>query len=300
MNSLNQTILVNFNMKIVLSSNCQTGGIAAALKLIFPSYELVPIPTPNEKNISLLNDLKKHLLNANIWVKERNNLSVDISDHIKIINLPTIYFNAFHPDITYAKIKPDGDLTFPHYNSKIAIWLYQNNIEIKDGLKLYNDKVYNLLGYYEYWYSSVNNMKHTFKENGLEERDLIQMIGYLKRMGLFMHTVNHPLPIVLTELAKIIAKKIDSKIDLYSKNLIINDTLSNTIWPLYPEIGAQLGLKGNYSWRIENKEIEGISNYLEYTFNNYSNNRVNPNEICSIPNFIYPPSLNEILFEELK
>jgi len=53
--------------KIVVSSNCTTGGIAATLRAIFPMANVVPFPLPADDNVVVTGLLLSELKMRRFW-----------------------------------------------------------------------------------------------------------------------------------------------------------------------------------------------------------------------------------------
>lgn len=65
-----------------------------------------------------------------------------------------------------------------------------------------------------------------------------------------MHTINHPLPVVLASVAKQMAAKAGLISPNAPRSMPTIDTLAaSVIWPVYPEIGARLGIRGDYLFK---------------------------------------------------
>lgn len=264
-------------MRLIVSSNCTTGGVAASIKAIIPGAEVNPFPLPHITDQDKTDKLIKSLQGADVWITTGR---LELADQIslkKIIQIPTIYFNAFHPDLIYARKKSTNELTsYAHYNSRIAVWAYSHGITPLDAAKLFNHKSYRSLGYFNYWDRSVKTFKQTFEKFNYSADEFDVFFNSLKRCGLFMHSVNHPRSIVFSELAKLIGKRLDASPNLINREIIIPDGLTQSIWPVYPEIGNELSIEGNYVWRVGGVEIEGLRNYVEFSYSCYEKQGILP------------------------
>lgn len=275
------------NESIVVSSNCQTGGIAAALRAIFPTHAITPFPTPSSDDASASQALRQALEHATVWITGGR---FELADQlpVKIVKVPNIYFDAFHPDLCYAQLKSTGEITRVHYNSRIAVWAYNNRIDIADAAKLYRRSTYRALGYFDYWASSVEALKTAFLECELVTSDFDRFIQRVKRGGVFMYSVNHPRPQPISELSKLLAGKLGVGGPWVDREIVIPDTLTEQVWPLYPEVGDELGLVGNYCWRLNNNEQDGVEKYLNFAYAQYAAQGIQPFDLLAnhrIPNW---------------
>ncbi len=89
-------------MKVVVSSNCMTGGLVQSLRILLPSANVVPIPA----YVSNVEALDQHLKVADYWLVSSQKLvesdEFKKSGELQIIPFPELYFSAFHPDQVYA------------------------------------------------------------------------------------------------------------------------------------------------------------------------------------------------------
>jgi len=267
--------------KIVVSSNCTTGGIAATLRAIFPMANVVPFPLPADDNVVVTGLLLSELKDASIWVSiGRFDLANGLN--LNLVKLPAISFGAFHPDLCYARKKLTNEFTKYHYNSRIAIWAFNNQIDTFDAVKLYNEENFKLAGYFDAWEPAVIHLKDLFKANNLSEKVFDRFFNKMKRTGVFMHSVNHPLSQTIVELVKTVLFSLGFDSSMIKREIVIPDGLMDNIWPVYPEIGMELGLEGNYVWRIGNIEIDGVRNYLDFTYQNYTQQGIFPMDLIPV------------------
>lgn len=285
---------------IIVSSNCQTAGIAKTLSLIFPNEEIIPFPTPNINDIKSKNKLRKLLTKAEFWItdNERSNPFEFASQlSLKIVVIPNIYFNAFHPDITYAVVGNSNEMTRLHYNSKLICWGYINSIEVDDVCSLFCEQNFSKLKYFEYWSESVKTLKSIFLKTDFNKSEFNKFFLKIKRSGCFMHTFNHPKSHVITELCKIVSHKlVTSKSYQFNsyREIVVDDFLNDTIWPVYPHVSDIFGVEGTYDWRINGVEITTLKSFVEYMFSSYQEIGITPSDlkptadISSFDNILMP------------
>jgi hypothetical protein len=251
------------NKRIVVTSNCQTAGLAASLELIFPNCVVVPVPLnyldgPDSANYR---DIIK---SADFWLSSgRFDILEDPTKSPKLIVVPIIYFDAFQPDITYVLKDKDSAPIEPHYNSLIGIWSYVNNIQLKDSVRMFNLAVFKRLGYLDRWKESVTKLRSDFETCGL---DFARFFLHIKRLGIFMHSVNHPRIEVLVILAKMLSEKICETKSNFESELIVPETLNYPNWPVYPEIADSYATTGSYSWSFsKTSHYHSLISFLEFS-----------------------------------
>ena len=271
----------NSTRTIVVSSNCQTGGVAAALQEIFWKDKVLAVPHVNHADEQIL----EYLSNADIWVSsgkfELIQKSLTMNPKLVLHKIPSISFRAFHPDLVYANRISTSKLIFTSsdYQSAICVWAYKNGLEIADTVALFTSKVFYELGYFSMWKTSIDNLSQTFKSFNL---DLGLFLPFIIRQGLFMYTSNHPKVYALIRLAKIIALRIGANESILEKDINISDGLASlTVWPIYPEIAEFYALGGgSYDWRISpKKKISGLKEYIEESFNSYQKQGIERHDI---------------------
>ena len=285
-------------MRLIISSNCITGGLAAGIKAMIPKAQVIPIALPSIENLEKTNELTKSLQKADVWI---TNDRFELADGIplkKIIRVPGFSFNAFHPDLIYAKKKSTNELTSQHYNSRIAVWAYSRGLLPRDAAKLFNYRSYQSLGYFDAWEISVKLLKGKFEYFNYSADEFNTFFNRLKRRGLFMYSTNHPYSLVLVELAKLVAKKLGVSSNVINREIVIPDSFTDTIWPVYPEIGNELAIEGNYFWRMANVEIAGIENYLEFAYYSYQVQGISPNDLIPAHN-VTTKDIDSILGSQL-
>ena len=271
--------------RIIVSSNCQTGGVAAALASILPSDQIIPFPLPVASDTEGSGKLRDTLQTADVWVSSGRYELAEAAELEKlraksgIIKIPEIWFSAFHPDMAYARNASTGELTKPHYNSAIAIWAYRHAIDAEDAAKLFSDRSYRELGYFERWNASVAQLEQRFKPTDV---DFPQFFLGVKRDGLFMHSLNHPMPPVLCRLAAQIAMQLGADASVLERRVPINDGLLATIWPVYPAIGERLALIGSYEWKMDGVYYSGVQAYLDFAYASYESQNIRPDDLTAL------------------
>lgn len=279
--------------RVMVTNDCQTGGVAAALQVIFPNDEVIPLTLPSSSNFEARSKFIEKLKSATIWVSSGGydllkNLSMH--DQPQLIRIPMISFSGFHPDIVYARKKSTNELTLPHYNSAIAVWAYKNRLEISAAEKLFNKKTFAELGYLDHWAPSIDELRLEFKNSDLEFGEFFLP---MRREGLFMYSLNHPKVMALVRLAKLTAQKMGAGKEVLDKYIDINEGLNEVIWPIYPEIGENLSLHSGYEWKMgEGQWIVGVHSFLKNAYESYARQKISPDDIIAL-------RINEELYDHV-
>ncbi len=268
--------------QIIVSSDCQTGGIAAALRIIFPNDEITPLTLPSSSKLKAQSKFAEKLKIADVWVSSGGYKLLETMtwDHpLQLIRIPVISFAGFHPDIVYARKASTHELVYPHYNSAIAVWAYRNRMEAQEAEKLFNKKTFIELGYLDQWGPSAERLQQAFKDSDLEFSDFFLA---MRREGLFMYSLNHPKVIALVRLAKLVAQKLGAGPEVLDRAIDINEGLHEEIWPVYPGIGESLSLHSSYEWKMgEGRWLHGVRAFLENAFENYARLKISPEDLVA-------------------
>ena len=279
--------------RVIVSSNCQTAGIAAALQVIFPRDEFIPIPLPSFASCADEEAFVRKLRQCNLWISIG---SYDLprkhglDDRGWLIRIPRIRFSAFHPDLVYARRNSTKELVTPHYNSAIAIWAYRRRISVADAKRLFNIESFAGLGYLNSWEPSVASLKVIFQDTDI---DFSEFFLGIRREGLFMYSRNHPKILTLTWLAKLIARRMGADSDVVERSIDVNDGLNDIIWPIYPGVGDEFGLPSRYDWKVgPGQWISGLDAFLEDAFSSYARQGIGPDDIAAV-------QIDESLFDRV-
>lgn len=262
-------------MKVVVTSNCMTGGLTSAFRAIFPSAEVVPIPRVGYDEGVLVEQLQTAthwIVSGPIELIESTPRLVRTNGLTKV-TFPEIYFNAFHPDQVYAWM-PDRSLvegaTGP-YNSAIALWAWQNGLSATVAIDLFQPEIMARLGYHDRWSMSIDRLRLDF--SGFPHLDYRDFLDPLRRSGCFMHTVNHPKVAAIARMARLLAHQIDPQLDLESVPLedLLVDSLFNAsfAWAVYPSVANSLGLTSDYRWKLEDHSVIGLEEFVSESFARY-------------------------------
>ena len=128
-------------MRVVISSNCMTGGLTSALSLLLPAAKFDPIPYVGVNETVL----DEQLAVSEAWLLsgpeglQSATLGRVNKPNLRVIRFPDLYFNAFHPDQVYAWMR-DGstvDCATGPYNSAIALWAWQHGLNAQQTISLF-------------------------------------------------------------------------------------------------------------------------------------------------------------------
>ena len=280
-------------MKVVVSSNCMTGGLAQSLKILLPSANVVPIPVFD----SSVESLDHHLKVADFWLVSSQKLMVsdefEKSDKIQIIPFPELSFRAFHPDQIYAF--SDGGLvqspTGP-YNSAIALWAWRHQLSVLETTSLFTSDIFEDLGYHNTWQGAVERLQRDF--SAFPNLNFREFLDPLQRIGVFMHTFNHPGVTAIAQMARLLAHQINPSVNhsrVPIEPMLLDGLLAAAeAWSVYPSIANSLGFTGSFHWKLKDHSVIGLEEFLSQSFDMY--------EAQNLIEFRFEP-MNEPLYDQV-
>jgi len=180
------------------------------------------------------------------------------------VEMPCFSFTGYHPDCCY--VAADGenvtDGVIGPYHSMIALAGYKEQIGPTATARFFNGGIYEQAGYYGHWLAQRDEMIRRFAKFGY---DIAGIFRKASRGRSFMHTIDHPDIVLMTELAKVILRRLDRP--HREEAPLPVDVLANVSWPVYPEIGEQLGVAGAYRFRpLDRYATLDLNEYLEEAF----------------------------------
>lgn len=268
---------------IVVTSNCVTAGLSTALQFLCPGQRIVPLPISDLENTA---KVKQALGAAGIWVTAfqfdlPSQLQIgQTNPDLRLFKIPALSFSAFHPDICYARNQNTNELVEPHYNSRIGVWAYNRGLQVEQALTLFSAETFAKVGYLNNWDSEVQHFQRQFERTDLKN-EFAAFYLRLRRMGCFMHSINHPRVEMIIELARAIARALQLPTLEKGTEILFSDTLDNVNWPIYPPIAESLGLaNGSYVFKLGERSLAtSLEAYLRYSYQNYQRLGVAPGQL---------------------
>lgn len=268
---------------ILVTTVCHSMGVASALRSLFPTSK-VAVATPFLKHRDDPKVFAQMISLTDAWV---NTSSGDkfygledarlTKPDLAYVEVPTLEFDVFHPDLCTVD---GGGAAVEKYTSRIAAWTYSKSLSPAKAAAYFNGTTFANLGYFSRWDHAVARMRRNFDGTDLRG-DFDRFYRRIKRTGQFMYTQTHPKPIVIAELAKLIAIKLGLDKSVLDLEVPAYDRHAHFIWPLYPEIARNLSLPtGGYAWTIDKeKVVKGLEAYLEYAYGTYKAKGISPGNL---------------------
>ncbi len=260
--------------RIVVTGNCLSRGLGEALAGLLGAEHLDVFPEWDLRPGNDLSSVATALERADLWVRiplangpDLGRLTERVST---VVDAPAFTFPAFHPDIVYATRRSDGSFFRGQtdYHSAIGLWAWRKGLSAAAATALFDDEVMRQLAYDAYWTPSVAGLKAAFDVAGLE---FAPFWLRLKRLGVFMHSINHPRVEAIALLAKSIAHAVGAPRSVWEVPLerYLQDYLSAIVWPVYPTVARALGVPGHYGWRTPISYYPNLERWLAATWDSY-------------------------------
>lgn len=267
--------------KIVVMSNCQTGGLHAALAAMLPGDHVTSLAWLGTEPP----ELRAELADADVWVcsiprELAGSIAAETGASPQIIVVPTIWFPAFHPDQTPILRRGGGELegAVGPYHSKICVWGWTHGFDADTVLGSFRPDVFAGLGYFEAWAPATAELRSIFEPTDVDFASWFLPLG---RRGAFMLTNNHPRLDALVQLARLVAEQLgaDPELVRHGWEQVLPDGLlaSSVVWPLYPSVAAVLDLPGAYVWRLASGELIDLETFVSRSLASYES--VDPGEV---------------------
>ena len=182
-------------------------------------------------------------------------------------DVPCFSFTGYHPDCCYVTAAGEriADGFVGPYHSMIALAGYKEQLTPAATARFFNHGLYEQAGYYRQWMAQRDLMIARFASFGYDIAGVFRRAG---RGRCFMHTIDHPDIVLMTELAKVILRHLDRPCRDDAPYRV--DMLASMSWPVYPEVGEQLGVAGAYRFRPTDSYASlDLSEYLEEAFTSF-------------------------------
>ncbi len=285
--------------KIIVSGHCQTQAMAGALGAIFPEDRFTGVPVPFE-----LDSAPEAAAEADLWLtmtvdRAHKALAARLNPRLAIMKFPAIMFRGFHPDICYAGSASTGEPSPLRYDSAIAAWCYNRGVDAADAARLFRWEVFASLGYLSDWEPAAQSQKWYFTHSDFPE-DFDRFFVRAMDCGPFMHTINHPKTSAINVLARIIAQRLGADGPALARELPLEGTPPEDVWPVYPAVAAVLGMPDlGYRWKVGETACEGLGSYLEFAYRSYEGQGLRPGDLHFKPEFCAKPFFDRVLTEAL-
>lgn len=280
---------MTFNKHVLVVGNCQTQLFTESLSLVGRNIKCIGHRYRRNAFEELVNTVRNNidsgylpLLSSSLRMDTKVIEFLTSDSGTPPIFFPSITFGAFHPDIQFAQC---GGETVRNglggaWNSRLILTSFLKGLSEHQTRELFCHRAFKAAGYFDRWVSDINSLSNTFE---FCELDFPRWIRSVRRLGVFMHGVNHPVKGALQSLAHQMAEKIAlphrSTIDIARYSL---DNLSTSVWPVYPEIAEHLGFNGSYVFQHQGRYAE-LEDFISSCFKLWTAQNLSTELVQTIP-----------------
>jgi hypothetical protein len=244
--------------------NCQVYGLAASLRLLNPKATINAISffdfkKDSAKNNSEIPKNSRVIVNPIFLATDGVDLSVARELHV----IPSIDFDAYHPDICYgyynnAVLKGPMDT----YHSMIILAAHELNIPKSKVRRFFSDEIFEQCGFYDVWNLARDKMFTRFRTYNL---DITKYFVGWGRSDAFMYTNNHPKIRCLFDIARLYL--IANNVEIFENDILPIDSLVNgPCYPIYPEIAERTGVRGSYLFKNTSQQFLTLDQFIDASF----------------------------------
>ncbi|QYG92126.1 hypothetical protein HC251_06515 [Iamia sp. SCSIO 61187] len=280
--------------RIVVSGNCHVGAIATAVAAMLPDDHVEPIACyPEDPATEAATG--ERLRHADAWVTLN-----DRSIHARILDggeppaevvaLPNLRFFGYHPDIAHVGFRDGGVLVtgaVGPYNSALVLGGWRLGLTEEQIVGSFVPEVCDALGYTTFWPAAVEELKRRVDRSDLGWGEVYLPLAQGEP---FMLTDNHPRLNALIHLARLAAGRLGADPDLvaFPWDQVLPDGLLATseVWPVYPAVARQIGLRGGYVWRSATHGLIDLPTFVRLSLETYR--AVDPETLVA-PAVLDPP-----------
>lgn len=264
--------------RIIVSGNCQIGGISAALAGMLPDDDVVPVPyIPGDPASEAAH--RDAVAGADGWLTNisptiQRALADELPGAVAPLYLPDVRFFGFHPDIAHVQFRDGGSLqtgAAGPYNSTLVLAGWKHGLtEDEIVARFRDDATGRAIGWDRSWATHLVELK---RRVDLSHLDWAEVFLPLARGTAFMLTDNHPRVDALIHLARLAAGRLGADPDriAFPWEQVVPDGLLATseVWPVYPVVAAPLGLDGGFVWRTGAGELLGLEDFVRRSLETY-------------------------------
>ena len=269
------------SINLVIIGNCQIHGLACLIQamtgdvvataLKYSSRIVEKLNSGDFDNLLLTSDL--------ILMHPAPHIYQIITQRVpaaanKIKMIPRIIFSAFHPDTVYVERKGGGLINgaLGQFQSSIAFYGWKNNFNIEQTISLFVERVYEHLGFFNFWNSSRKSLILEGADTGLR---LEHFVDLWSKCGAWMHVIYHPKWFVLADVAHAILAREGISIIPGLDKYVHDQHSDDSVWPVYPEIAKRFGIEGHYKFKMPLSQFKSVialdlENFVKVSFESFS------------------------------
>ena len=245
-------------LRIAVGGNCQSFGIAYAMKLLNVDAIVDLFPMESRSKITgnmLVSALRTydHAFLQRFDEQRVRKGSWELLDE-KLTNVtwyPGLLFAGYHPDSIFVSDRSKGDAfvsgPIGQHHSALALFAHRAGLSPEAALRLFTREVFDTLGYFGVWNAASAQFLEAAAYYSLDlKADFIRWT----RRGCFMYSINHPKPHVIFDVARRLLEKAgvaSQPVDF--DHYAVDDLARDTVFPVYPDVAEHFGIPGSYVFK---------------------------------------------------
>lgn len=252
----------------LLIFNCQAGGLGNCLTLLnrritVDSYDPVSFNKKRDDILRRIDSYERIIIAPNV----ENSLELALGQRENVWRLPTFFFPGFHPD--HCNLSSENGLLGGPLSGNFSVLSYAAfccGLDERRAIRLFREDIYERMGYFSQWDVLRREFIARFKNAGF---DIEGAFVDWTRHENFTYIPSHPNIRILRDIAKCVLKR--AGLTSNDSSLLPHDSLANAVvFPVYPEIGSRLGVRGNYLFKPPMKyEFMDLEQFVAESFSFY-------------------------------
>lgn len=241
---------MNNALRWLLLSNCQAVGLGNCLGQLCPdvvveAHSVTKLDQVLAEVTPRIDDYDTILIAPEFEAR----LPVDLLKDRDVVHIPTLFFDAYHPDLCYLNTAAGKTAkgVLSDYHSLIVWCGFQLALTTERTCAFFHGDTYEALGWFDLWPSARERLLTDLKSTlGTD------MTGSFVRWGVreaFMYSVNHPHIRCLHDVARAILQRAGFEPNVVS--VVPPDNLATSVgFPVYPELAELYGVPGSYTFKL--------------------------------------------------
>ncbi len=170
--------------------------------------------------------------------------------------LPTIDTLGFHPDCAYVYVQGKAvDSPIGAYHSVLVLWGFLQGLSVQATRDLFNAQVYRHVGFFDLHAAGINHLVNKGRQCSMPVH---RWLAAWQESGVWMHTINHPKPQVLADVALHCLAALGIAGVAEARDVVDDELARSPCWPVYPEVAQALGLRkpGSYAFKGAHRPVD--------------------------------------------
>lgn len=216
--------------------------------------------------------------------------------------LLTIDTLGFHPDCAYVHVQGKAvDSPIGAYHSVLVLWGFLHGLSVQATRALFNAQVYRHVEFFDLHAAGTHHLVSKGRQCSMPVH---RWLAAWQESGVWMHTINHPKPQVLADVALHCLAQLGITGMADARDVVDDELARSPCWPVYPEVAQALGLRtpGRYAFKGAHRPADqgksvhymGLDAFIQASFALYARyapgdlqcDRLQAQAFKSLPDFL--------------